>query len=238
MEKTTAIILAGGLGTRLRAVISDRPKVLAPVLGRPFLSYLLNQVAVAGGRRVILCNGYMGDKVRDTLGDAYRGMSLVHLRESSPLGTGGALRTALPYVTSENIVVMNGDSYFDVDLRQLMAAHTTTNAQATLSVAQVPDTQRFGRVAFDDAQRVLAFEEKGSAVGPGWINAGIYAMRRNLPTTIPANEVVSLERQVFPSWIGKGLFAFASSGRFLDIGTPESYEAATEFFASFQEAVS
>ncbi len=229
---TTAVILAGGLGTRLRSVVSHRPKVLAETCGRPFLSCLLDQLMTAGVAEVVLCTGYLGEQVEAAFGNSYRDLRLIYSRESAPLGTGGALRDALPRVVCDPVLVMNGDSFFQVDLPALRAYHQARAARATLALARVPDTQRYGRVTLAEDGRVLAFEEKGRQGGPGWINAGIYLVGRELLASIPSPGAVSLERQCFPAWIGDGLYGYPGPGRFLDIGTPESYAAAAEFFSS------
>jgi histidinol-phosphate phosphatase family protein len=227
---TTAAILAGGLGTRLRPVISDRPKVLAPVNGRPFLAYLLNQLLEAGVRRVVLCTGYLGEQVRQIFGDRYGALSLVYSQESEPLGTGGALRLALPLLDSDPVLVMNGDSYCQVDLNAFLRWHKERRATASLLLTWVSNTGRYGRVLVNEEGIVQSFKEKGGTRGAGFINAGIYLLSREVLQSIPAHTVVSLEHQVFPSWIGRGLYGYAGGSSFLDIGTPESYAAAQRFF--------
>ena len=239
----TAAILAGGLGTRLRSVVADGPKVLAEVRGRPFLAYLLRQLVATGVRYVVLCTGYLGEQVQATFGDSYGPLRLVYSQESSPLGTAGAIRLALPLFKpglneaniSDSVLVMNGDSFCEANLRAFWAWHCARGADATLLLTHVPDTKRYGRVLVDDDGFVLNFDEKGHKGGPGWINAGIYLLNHRLLLTIPASGAVSLEREMFPDWIGRGLYGYRSQGRFLDIGTPESYAEALQFFA--QEAL-
>lgn len=226
----TAAILAGGLGTRLRSLVADRPKVLADVLGRPFLAFLLDYLQSAGVKRVVLCTGYKGEQVHAAFGDSYGSLRLAYSHEPSPLGTGGALRLALPLLESEAVFVMNGDSFCEFEFGPLQLFHASRNAAATIVLTQVADTARFARIRTDATGRIESFEEKAPTHGPGWINGGIYLLNRRLVLTIPSNEAVSLERQVFPLWIHQGLFGYYSQGRFLDIGTPESYAAAEEFF--------
>lgn len=232
LAHTTALILAGGLGTRLRSVVSQRQKVLAETHGRPFLSRLLDQLTAVGVPEAVLCTGYMGEQVEATFGSTYHGLRLFYSQETTPLGTGGALRAAVPLTTSDPLLVMNGDSYFQVDLSAFWAYHEAHAAGTTLALARVPDTKRFGRVTVAEDGRVLAFEEKGSRDGPGWINAGIYLLGRERLLAIPLEGAVSLERQCFPAWIGDRLYGYPGEGAFLDIGTPESYAAATQFFSS------
>lgn len=232
-----AVVLAGGLGTRLRSVVADRPKVLADVGGRPFLTYLLDFLARHGFRRAVICTGYMAGAVRAALGETYRGVALDYSEETVPLGTGGALRLALPLVDSPRVFVMNGDSYCDADARAFVrsCAAETDSPAGDLVVVRQNDTGRFGRVLFDDRGRVTAFEEKGRSAGPGWINAGLYLLSRPLLESIPAGRAVSLEREVFPAWAGRGLVAWPTDGAFIDIGDPASYAAAEAFFKAKEE---
>jgi NDP-sugar pyrophosphorylase family protein len=235
LSETTAAILVGGLGTRLRSAVADRPKALAEVAGRPFLAYLLDQLVEAGVQHVVLLTGHLGHLVSAALGSRYRGLSLAYSQESSPLGTAGALRLALPQLASSSVLVMNGDSYCGADLRAFWEWRSARAPEAALVLAQVPDVDRFGSVHTDEAGRVLSFLEKGGAHGPGWINAGIYALSRGLLAEIPDGRAVSLEHECFPAWLGR-LGAWRSNAAFLDIGIPESYAAAEAFFASRRAA--
>jgi len=230
---TTAVILAGGLGARLRSVVTDRPKVLAPVQGKPFIAYILDQLAKAGIKDVILCTGYLGEQVKATLGSTYGSLRLVYSQEKELLGTGGAVRLALPLIKTDPLLVMNGDSYCEADLQAFYRQHQTTQADASLLLAPLPDTRRYGRVEVEENGCILRFMEKGQSTSAGWINAGIYLLSRLFLQAIPAGQAISLEKDVFPDWIGRGLFGFPSSGsggRFLDIGIPEDYAIAEEFF--------
>jgi NDP-sugar pyrophosphorylase family protein len=226
LREATVIVLAGGLGTRLRPVLGDRPKVLAQVRGRPFLAYLLDQLEAAHVHAVVLSVGHRAAEVRAAFGSSYGGMRLTYAEEREPLGTAGALRWALPRLASDPVLVLNGDSWCEADLRTLWATHGAREASATLLVTHVADTRRYGRVALDVMGRVTSFCEKGGDPSPGWINAGVYVLSRRLIAAIPPAGAVSLEREVLPSWVGRGLYGHATHGRFLDIGTPESYQAA------------
>lgn len=225
-------ILAGGLGTRLRSVVADRPKVLAPVAGKPYLAHLLEQLARAGIRETTLLVGFAAERVRSAFGNAHAGLSLSYSVEPQPLGTAGALRLALPLLQSETILLLNGDSYCDVDLPALLAFHRAHRGVATLTLAEVPDGSRFGRVTCNSDQRIERFEEKGGSAGPGWINAGVYLLNRDALNELEPGRSVSLEREVLPRWVERGaVFGFPGSRRFIDIGTPESYAEAEAFFA-------
>jgi len=218
------VILAGGQGTRLQSVPGDVPKPLRPVNGKPFLAYLVEQVRGAGARRIILSLGYRPDAFRDFAAQERLEVSV----ESAPLGTGGGLRNALPLLRSDTVMAMNGDSYASVDVGLLAALHRRRRARALLLLAQIEDATRYGRVDIDEDGSVLSFAEKGEA-GPGLINAGIYVLHRSVLAEIPEGRAVSLEREIFPSLIGNGFYGEPGTFAFLDIGTPESYAAASEF---------
>lgn len=230
LRDITAVVLAGGLGTRLRPVVADRPKVLAEVNGRPFLDYLLDQLTAAGIRRIVLCTGYMAETVRSLLGTRYGDAELEYSVESELLGTGGALRLALPLLASDPVLVLNGDSYCDVDLRAFAATHDRRGAVASLALAEVTDIRRYGAVDVAADGTITAFEEKGSRSGLGLINAGVYLLELSTIASIAAHEMVSLERDIFPGLIGNGLYGDTRTGRFIDIGVPDDYHAAATFF--------
>jgi NDP-sugar pyrophosphorylase family protein len=230
MTDMTAAVLAGGLGTRLRAALDDRPKVLAQVSGRPFLAYLLDMLRAASVKRVVLLTGYRGEQVESALGEYYQGMSLVYSAESSSMGTAGALRAALPKLDSSTILLLNGDSYCGMDLHAFAAFHRRRGADVSMALTCVEDVDRYGRVATTAEGLVTAFVEKQPASGPGWINAGVYLLERRLIKEIPTGRPVSLEREMLPSWIeGKKVYGHRRARPFLDVGTPESYLAAPAF---------
>jgi NDP-sugar pyrophosphorylase family protein len=230
-KEVAVAVLAGGLGSRLRPAVADRPKALAPVGGRPYLTYLLDLLARAGVGEVVLLTGYRAEQVRGALGDTYAGMRLVHAPEPAPLGTGGAVRRALPLLAAPTVLLLNGDSYCDIDLEAFLASHRWRAADLSLALARVADTSRFGAVQLAADGRVTRFEEKNAAGGAGWINAGVYLVARALLEEIPTEGPVSLERQMFPVWLARhACYGFRCEGRFLDIGTPESYARAEAFF--------
>jgi D-glycero-alpha-D-manno-heptose 1-phosphate guanylyltransferase len=232
LDKVTAAILAGGLGTRLRPTIAGRPKALALVHGRPYLTYLLEQLAGAGVRAVVLLTGYRADQVRSAFGDTYAGLRLTYSCEPLPLGTAGALRLALPHLHSTTVLLLNGDSYCEAPLADFRHFHSRIAADASLVLTRMEDCSRFGRVQVAPDGRIVCFEEKTQAGGVGWINAGIYLIQRELIEEIPLGRPLSLERDLFPEWVRRKRFCgFACEGRFLDIGTPESYAQTETFFA-------
>jgi D-glycero-alpha-D-manno-heptose 1-phosphate guanylyltransferase len=233
LAQTTALVLVGGLGTRLRSVVADRPKVLAEVAGRPFVAHLLDLLDTAGCRHVVLCTGYLGDQVEAALGVEYGGLTLAYSQESEPLGTGGAVRLACEIVASEELLVVNGDSYCAANLERFAAWHRT--GQASLLLTPVSDTARYGRVVLGEDDRIARFEEKAAVGGPGWINAGIYLLSRHLMDAIPRGLPCSLERDLFPEWLRQGLlFGFRAEADFIDIGVPSDYARAEAFLANME----
>jgi D-glycero-alpha-D-manno-heptose 1-phosphate guanylyltransferase len=226
----TAVILAGGLGTRLRSAVGDYPKILASVNNRPFISYLFDQLLCNGFSHVILCTGHGADKVSDAFGNAYKGLSIEYSPETEPLGTGGALRNSLPRIKTNDILVMNGDSYVDADLTTYIEWQYSNNIDVSLLLTWVPDTSRYGRVDIDKNDLITQFVEKSEESTPGWINAGIYILNKNMLSNITSGEPFSLEHEFFPKLVGKSLYGFRFKGSFIDIGIPATYNVADQFF--------
>lgn len=230
LSQVDVLILAGGKGTRLSPVIAGKPKVLAEINGRPYLEHLLDLLMRSGFRRVILCTGHESDEVAKAIGTWFGELCIGYSVESSPLGTGGAVRNALGLIRSDCVFVLNGDSFHDVDFASLLHFHQTREADATITLLQVDNCSRFGSVEINHDQEIVAFAEKKKQAGPGLINAGIYVLNDNIIAEIPPGEDISIELDVFPQWIGRRFFGFRSTGAFIDIGTPESYAAAGRFF--------
>ena len=231
LQDCTAVILAGGLGKRLRPIVRDRPKPLAMVNSRPFITYLLDQLVDAGLKRVVLCTGYRGSQIKNYLGQHWRSLQLIYSQESTPLGTAGALRLACDYLSSETILVMNGDSYCNVPLATLWQTHQQYPKSSTLVLTRVHNVQRFGQVRLDSQNRVVKFEEKGQNTGPGLINAGIYLLQKTDIKSIPSGQFVALETNLFIHLMTRRHFhGFLSPGPFIDIGLPTSYEKAQLLF--------
>ena len=227
-----ALILAGGKGTRLGGVVIDRPKPMASVNGRPFLEWLLLSLRAQGVYRVILCTGYMSEMLEAHFGDGHSlDMAVQYSRDPALLGTAGAVRHALGLVQGDRFLVLNGDSYCRADLCQLSQAHASRPASATIWLVQVDDCRRYGSVVIGKDAAVQAFQEKLPEKCAGLINAGVYLLERQVAETIPDKRAVSLETEFLPELIGHGLFAVVGEGPFLDIGTPETYAIADEFFA-------
>ena len=217
-------ILAGGFGTRLRRVLSDRPKPMALVADRPFLEYLILQLRQYGLTDIVLCIGYQGEQVQHYFSDGRRlGVHITYSHESEPLDTGGAIKLAESRIQEQNVLVMNGDSFFDVDLHRLIDYHTARGALATIALAEVKDIARYGAVAIDNAGGIKCFAEKESGSQLKQINGGIYLLRKDVFDAIPEGRV-SLEKKVFPTLIGKGFYGMPNPGFFIDIGVPNDYQ--------------
>jgi D-glycero-alpha-D-manno-heptose 1-phosphate guanylyltransferase len=226
----TGVVLAGGLGTRLRPVVKDVPKVLAEVGGRPFLTYILDQLDQAGMREVVLCTGYLAEVIGKTFGHRYKSLTVKYSNEMQPLGTGGALRQALPQCPSDPVMVLNGDSFIDADLSGYMAWFLENHLEAAMLLTMVPNASRFGRAVVRQDGLIMRFEEKSGCHDAGLINAGVYILKKNVILSIPAGKSFSLERQLFPQLMRKTLYGYITGGGFIDIGTPESYLSAEKFF--------
>jgi NDP-sugar pyrophosphorylase family protein len=226
LSNITVVILAGGLGTRLRSIVSDRPKVLADVHSRPFLTFLLDELVNASAQDVVLCTGYMADEVYKKFGKEYKSLRLLYSKEHKPLGTGGALRLALSMFKSDFVLVMNGDSFIRVNLTTYLNWFFDKKRQAAILLTKVSDTARYGSVNIDHEEKITAFNEKETSLGAGLINAGIYLMKKSLIASIPTGRFYSLESELFPNLVGKKLFGFCCNGPFVDIGIPESYTRA------------
>jgi len=224
-----AIVLAGGFGTRLREVISDVPKPMAPVAGRPFLEILLSMLAKKGFKRVVLSLGFMSDKIIQHFGDSYQGMQLVYEVEQQPLGTGGAIRAALTQCQADHVFIFNGDTYLDLEVDALEQLWQQSQSPAIV-VREVADTERFGRVEIHEG-RINAFLEKGVA-GLGLINAGCYVLPKNALDDFPLGQIFSLETEFFIKQLQDIRFnGFVTQGQFIDIGVPDDYALAQTVLA-------
>ena len=225
-----AILLCGGLGTRLRSVVSDRPKPMADIAGKPFLHYLVKMLSESGVRHLIFALGYMGEQIEAYFqsGEEY-GLSISYSYEDSPLGTGGAIRNALSKVSGENVLVLNADTYFRTDYESLLREQLKNKAAMTIASRKIEDISRYGAILKDESGRILRWNEKMSsdqveAPRPGEINGGIYVMQKSLIEKIPEGKQ-SLENDCIPAWLKDGVYlqAISSDGYFMDIGIPEDY---------------
>jgi D-glycero-alpha-D-manno-heptose 1-phosphate guanylyltransferase len=229
-ELPPAIVLAGGMGTRLRESVPGLPKPLAPVAGKPFLHWLLLRLEQQGVRRVVLATGYRSEVIRDSLGARFGTIALEYSEESRPLGTGGALRQAMVQVDAKDMFVLNGDTFADVDLSGMRDAHVAAATRVTLATVSVPDAGRYGTVRVVDG-RIREFVAAGHP-GPGLISAGVYLVSKSLWDGVSLAEF-SFERDVLQARVTElAPLAYAAGSRFIDIGTPKDFARAQSFFVA------
>lgn len=237
LSQCPALILVGGLGTRLQPVYAEGPKALAPIQGKPFLAYLLKMLADHGLSRVVLCLGHRARQIErwladESLGDRGYGLDLRCSYEDEPLGTAGALGLAYSrYARGERVLAMNGDSILRLSLAAMWELHARRAAEATIALAHVPDTSRYGSIGVNDQGWVTAFSEKSTERKPGFINGGVYLFEPSVMDRVVVDRMakdreakdrsISLEREVLPAQLTRGLLAFKSDGYFIDIGVPQ-----------------
>ena len=225
------IILAGGLGTRLRHVVSDTQKTMAPVNGRPFLSYIADGLIEKGAEKIVFAVSYHSEQIKDFFGNDHKGARILYSEEKEPLGTGGAIKQALELCTSENVFILNGDTFFDVDFPALEKRHSALKADITLSVREVGCRDRSGVVVFDEEGNITAFNEK-KAIERGFINGGVYLVKRSITEKLPDGKF-SFETDVMEKLVFR-MAALPSDGYFIDIGVPSDFfRAQTEIPLKF-----
>ena len=238
LEAIDTLVLAGGLGTRLRPALGDVPKVLAPIAGRPFLAYLLEWLKSFGARRVVLALGHQAGPVMEYLhAIPSTSASIATVTEPEPLGTAGAIRFARSALRSDPVLVVNGDTLACGDLGALVRHHERAGACATVLCAHVDDGSRYGRVILDREGRIEQFVEKdASQRGAALINAGVHLMSASFLDAIASGQAASLERDVFEKLPAGSLAALPGHFNFIDIGTPESYASAASALQAWRMA--
>ena len=231
------LLLVGGLGTRLRSVLSDRPNPLAPIGAISFLELLVLQLRAQGFRRLVMCTGFQADQVQREFGDGRKwNVSIEYSEERQPLGTAGAIKLAQGFFPhSSHFVVMNGDSFLELDLPRMIEFHKEHGGMATIAARKAPDAARYGTVHVDARQKVTRFSEKTGLTGPGLINGGVYVFRREILQYIPEGPC-SLEKEVLPNILSLGVWALEQNGMFIDIGTPEDYARAKAMHQKLAQA--
>ncbi len=224
-----AVLLVGGMGTRLRSVVPSTPKPLAPVGSKSFLELLIRQLRCQGVRRFVMCTGYLAEQIENEFGDGKAwNIDIEYSRELSPMGTAGAVKLAESYLRdASDFLVMNGDSFLEVDLAQLIRFHRERKATASIAVVSVENASRYGTVVVGQGGQVVGFTEKLGNERPGLINGGVYVFNRASLESFPEGPA-SLEKDVFPRLLSKGLYALEQTGIFIDIGTPEDYARAQQ----------
>ncbi len=245
----TAIILAGGFGTRLQSVVTDVPKPMAPVNGEPFLNYQLNYLKNYGIKHIVISVGYLAEKIKAYYKDSYQGMAISYSTELIALGTGGGIRLAMDSTGNEEVFVLNGDSFFDVDLNEFYKSHHLHKAEISICIRRIENADRYGTIELEKYFlptlvagnpytyfKVNAFKEKSERVGAGFINGGIYILdRRTFFKFTKENMAFSIEKDFFEAQCSTvDIGAFLSKGYFIDIGIPEDYTKAQNDFKEFK----
>jgi D-glycero-alpha-D-manno-heptose 1-phosphate guanylyltransferase len=225
----TAVLLVGGMGTRLRSVVPSAPKPMAVVGDKSFLELLVRQLQDQGVRHLVFCTGYLADQIEQHFGGGQAwGVEIQYSRERQPLGTAGAVKLAQSCLrNASEFLVMNGDSFMETDVHNLLRFHRERGALATLAVRRVESASRYGTVQLDSNGRVTAFLEKQGEERSGLVNAGVYIFTQEALDHIPEGPS-SLEKDVFPKLLERGVFALEQHGMFIDIGTPEDYARAQQ----------
>ncbi len=224
-----AVILAGGKGTRLKDVVSDRPKPMALINGKPFLEYLIRYLASYNIEHIILATGFMHQMVEEHFGNSYCGIKITYTREGQPLRTGGGIANALKYTTQEHVLILNGDSFFQADLRVFAAFHLDTDSDLSIALKPMKNPDRYGTVTLD-GDKVTAFHEKQHCQ-QGFINTGVYILRKNTLFQLHLPEKFSFEKDFMEPFANRLRFnGFQAEGYFLDIGLPKTYQLAQSQF--------
>ncbi|MBF0121978.1 MAG: nucleotidyltransferase family protein [Candidatus Omnitrophica bacterium] len=224
------LILCGGLGTRLRAVTGDTPKVMADVQGEPFLDFLLRYLIKQGARRVILCAGYKAEALEEHYQQKFKEIEIHLSIEKEPLGTGGAFKNAQRLIKNDHVFGLNGDCFTPVDYQKLFAFHQEKKALGTLVAVKIDGNKDFGTIVTNEKDEVIAFKEKFQTTEIQYISAGIYCFHRSVFDRMPS-EKFSIEYHFFPKMIGDRFYGFKVEAPFIDIGTPERFEWAKKHLA-------
>lgn len=231
----TAIVLAGGFGTRLQTIVSEVPKPMASVAGRPFLEYLLDYLIHFGFEEVVLSTGYLSEVVSDHFGEAYKSLSVKYAVETDPLGTGGAILNSFRFTDSIKALVLNGDSFLNAPLDGVLNQAKIKDCDGLMVLREMPTPDRFGTVKLGDSGLVEQFEEKKIGLDSGLINAGIYILNRDTIAKFGLEGRFSIEDEFFKPYIDQVKIAgFVADGYFIDIGIPEEYDRAQSDFKTFQ----
>jgi D-glycero-alpha-D-manno-heptose 1-phosphate guanylyltransferase len=220
-----AVILAGGLGTRLRGVIDDLPKSMAPVKDRPFLAFILDQLARYRITRAIIAAGYRNEDIIAFFGNRYKEIDLVYSVESEPLGTGGAILKAAESINSDSFLVLNGDTLFDIHLEDFRKSFKYSNASLSVALKPMVDFDRYGSVTIED-KRIISFNEK-EYCAEGLINGGVYILRKEWIIKNSPSSKFSFEKDIMERRVASDIITgYISDSYFIDIGVPEDYERA------------
>ena len=229
------VVLCGGLGTRLNSVVDDRPKSMAEINDRPFLDILVDYVARYGFTRFILCTGFKGDLIRRHYETKRSGLVFLISEEKIPLGTAGAIKNAESFIESDTFIVLNGDSLCEIDIKDFLSFHIRKRALISIVLTTIKNSMDFGVVRLDRHQKIIGFSEKVMMHGDGLVNTGIYFFDRKILKEIPSGGKRSLEYDIFPKILNKGVYGYVTEKKFVDIGTPERLEMAKNYFSGVNQ---
>lgn len=232
--KIDIVILCGGKGTRFQEVSSHTPKALADIHGKPFLDILLDHYLNLGFERFILCTGFLSHRIKQYYSNSKYKQYVNFSEEPFPLGTGGAIKNAKPFIESDDFIVLNGDSFCDIDYKEFLEFHfNKTKARVTIALTKTDERTDTGSIGIDEKTSLITeFHEKILQSAYPYINAGVYVFDKNVLDMIPDNQNYSLEHALFPELANKGLYGFISNKKLIDIGTKDRYEKALQFFTS------
>lgn len=232
----TAIILAGGMGTRLKTIISDLPKPMAPIMNVPFLTYQLNYLKHFGIKKVIFSVGYLSEKIIAHYNQSFENISIEYSIEKNPLGTGGGIRMAMSNLKEDLVLILNGDSFFDLDLEQFYNLHLEQKSDFSLALRYVNNSERYGNIEFNSSNQITSFIEKNQLNQSGYINAGVYILSKKLYLQNTKPDInFSIEKDFFEKQLNQLIIkGFEFKDYFIDIGIPEDYLKAQDDFKEFK----
>jgi len=235
-EEIDTVILCGGLGTRLKGVAKDLPKPMVDIHGKPFLDLIIDYIASFGFRRFILCSGYKADVIAEYYKKKNDGLEYVLSEEDVPLGTGGAVVQARNLISSKVFLGLNGDSFCQIDLKKFFEFHLEKKASVSIALTSIDDPRDYGSIELNKNQEITGFNEKSATPsGCGLINTGIYFFNCRSIDSFPSNKKLSLEYDVFPSFVEKGLHGYVDSAQLYDIGTPQRLDTLRKHVQSSEE---
>jgi D-glycero-alpha-D-manno-heptose 1-phosphate guanylyltransferase len=227
-ERMDVIILCGGMGTRLKAVVDDKPKPMAEIDKRPFIDILIEHISAFGFKRFILCAGYKAEKIQEYYKSKKSRVEILTIKEKELLGTGGAVKNSEALIQSSPFLVLNGDSFLDIDLCKFIDFHITKKALLSVVLIGAKDPKDYGLIEVDSSNRIVRFSEKEKAGQNSLINAGIYLVNKEILSLMPNDKKFSLEYDFFPNIVGREFYGYSANGLFIDIGTPERYMQAKQ----------
>lgn len=232
----TAIILAGGMGTRLKTIISDLPKPMAPIMNVPFLTYQLNYLKYFGIKKVIFSVGYLSEKIIAHYNQSFENISIEYSIEKNPLGTGGGIRMAMSNLKEDLVLILNGDSFFDLNLEQFYNLHLEQKSDFSLALRHVNNSERYGNIEFNSSNQITSFIEKNQLNQSGYINAGVYILSKKLYLQNTKPDInFSIEKEFFEKQLNQLIIkGFEFKDYFIDIGIPEDYLKAQDDFKEFK----